>query len=160
MPTAIDLKAGFCSMCRRGSHVMCRSSVCACDSSKGHPNRSSNGAPSTALPASPDRSAPRPPPASLTAPVFERVREDPPVTARKARTSTADSILPILEDIARVGDRSWWRVGLFPKRQQAGAARTAVVKRLGEDVKGWEFKAAKVTAGPGESALYARRVDR
>lgn len=94
----------------------------------------------------------------LAAPVFERVREDPPETARKPRASTADQILPILEDIERVGDDLWWRVGLFPKPLQAGAARTSVLKRLGKAAAGWEFKVAKVPPpGPGASALYARR---
>lgn len=80
----------------------------------------------------------------LKGPVFERVREDPPEVARKQRASTADQILPILEDIKRVGDGLWWRVGLFPKPLQAGAARTSVLKRLGIAAGGWEFKAAKV----------------
>lgn len=70
----------------------------------------------------------------------------------------ADKILPILEDISKVGDFVWWRVGLFGKGQEAARARTAVIKRLGADGAGWEFKVAP--PGPGASALYARRVDR
>lgn len=166
MATAVDLKAGFCSACRRGSHVMCQSAKCDCDSTRSHPNRPRATAASAATPAVPRVATPPPatngtpkkPEAGLAAPIFERVREDPPETVRKPRVSAADQVLPILEDIKRVGDDLWWRVGLFPKRQQAGAARSAVIKRLAAGAGEWEFKAVKVPPpGPGASALYARR---
>lgn len=163
--TAIDRKAGYCAVCRRGSHVMCSSVRCECFD-KDHPNRPDD----RPAPARPAATTPPPTakvaPASATAralsePVFERVRQDPPEKARKPRISVADKILPILEDIERVGDKVWWRVALFPKVQEAARARTAVLKRLGEAAGEWEFKAAKVPPpGPGASELYARRVDR
>jgi hypothetical protein len=170
MATAVDLKAGFCSACRRGAHVMCQSARCDCDSTRSHPNRPRATTPpaKAAVPAPAAARVATPPPATngtpkkpetgLAAPIFERVREDPPETVRKPRVSAADQVLPILEDINRVGDDLWWRVGLFPKRQQAGAARSAVIKRLAATAGEWEFKAVKVPPpGPGASALYARR---
>lgn len=72
------------------------------------------------------------------------------------RLTTTAQVLPILEEIRKVGDDVWWRVALFPKRQQASHARTAVIKALAEAAVEWEFKATKTDAGG--SALYARRV--
>lgn len=166
--TVVDAKAGFCSSCRRGAHVMCGSPTCECDMRKDHPNRPSSLPAAAARPVAVARPAEppttTPPPRSapaLTSPVFERVREDPPEPERKVRQTTAELVLPILADIERVGDKVWWRVALFPKRQQAAHARIAVAKALGDAAGGWEFKAVKVAPpGPGASALYARRVDR
>jgi hypothetical protein len=73
------------------------------------------------------------------------------------RVSAASRVLSILEDVKRVGDGVWWRVGLFPRRAQAGQVRHAVVKQLGLSAGEWELKAVRVTEGPGASALYARR---
>jgi hypothetical protein len=161
-----DAKAGYCGMCRRGSHALCASDTCTCTTAihNGRP-KFARVAPRSATPARPPASssaasrasgtpAARSPEAKLTEPVWELVRADPPSPPPKPRKLTAvERARPFLELILEAATTDWQRVAIFPTTMGAAQVRARVSKAYSKAE--WEWRSAK-NPDTGQSALYVR----
>jgi hypothetical protein len=159
-----DAKAGYCAMCRQGTHTLCASDTCTCTTAihirrpkfgQAHPELArgnGGGSPSPTRP-SPAPAAKPPAKPALIAAVWELVRADPPAPPPKPRKLTAaERARPLLEQLMAEGDRHWHRLALFPSTRLAGNTRGQLVKAYPRE---WEFKAVALRE-VGQSSLYVR----
>lgn len=151
---ATDVKAGYCSNCRRGDHPLCVAPGCAC---KGpglrHPMRAKSSDGSTdelgRRPLAGDRTPPatptpvEKPKRKVEGPTFELRKADPPATVRTV--PLVDRVTPLLDQIP-TDDGDWWQIATYKAQ---GSAQSAA-GHLRKHVTAWEF-----TARLG--VIYARR---
>lgn len=149
-----NTKTGWCSMCRSGDHPLCASGSCRCPGFGKHPNRPSPDRidkPATPRP-TPARTAPKASKPTISAPVWELVKADPPAPPPKPkRLTVVERARPLLEQLMAEGEKSWHRIAVFPSSMGAGQTRT----RLAKEYREFEFKAVRVPE-ISQSAIYVR----
>lgn len=151
MNVRVDLKKGFCSNCRAGSHSMCIAPKCACDAKRSHPSRGA------ATPTRKDTTMPRPlrtvpteQPRPGGPPVECFVREDPPPKATSNK-GLAGRVTALLEGhYDEMSDGEWRRILDYGELRPRSAGATTGVLR-----KKCPFADVEFTARHGK--VYARR---
>jgi hypothetical protein len=139
----VDAKAGWSSMCRSGSHSVCKTAqahcTCACHGPKAQ--------------------APPPPPIRKKTPVTVKKQHasaaiglkvcDPPKGSR--RIGNVERFAPVIAELRELPRGTWARLATWVSRNSAHSAR----KNLADANPDIEFRAALLPDGAG-SGLWAR----